>query len=207
MPSTQTKRTKKPEAKEQVRIRVVRDEYADSPREWSNTGLMACWHRNYNLGDVQPKRDPQAWFEENVPEGSVVLDLWLIDHSGISMRTSSFDDCDPGRWDSGQVGWIVATPEKMREGLGLKPDEPITDGHRAEIRKYLKQEVETYDEFIQGNCWGYVIEKGTTCSEDFIHWEVEDSCYGFIGDDLDGMKGHVDEKLWPLLEKAWEDRR
>lgn len=35
-------------------IKVLQDTSADSPREWSNLGVMACWHRNYTLGDVQP---------------------------------------------------------------------------------------------------------------------------------------------------------
>lgn len=30
----------------------------ESPRGWENLGTMVCWHRNYTLGDEQPKDDP-----------------------------------------------------------------------------------------------------------------------------------------------------
>ena len=94
-------------------VKVMQDQDAESPRTWGNCSVMACWHRRYNLGDVQPKQDPEEWIKDNVPKGSVVLPLYLYDHSGISMSTSGFAD----RWDSGQVGIIFMSPEKMRELL------------------------------------------------------------------------------------------
>ena len=32
-------------------LHVRRDDCSESPREWSNLCTMACWHRNYSLGD------------------------------------------------------------------------------------------------------------------------------------------------------------
>jgi hypothetical protein len=123
-----------------VTIKVMPDDTAESPREWDNLGVMACWHRRYNLGDVQPKEDPAEWLKENAPEGSVVLPLYLMDHSGISISTGSFGD----RWDSGQVGWIVATPEKIREAFMVKR---IT----AKVRR---QHVPKDDQ--NDSCWGFI---------------------------------------------------
>jgi hypothetical protein len=42
----------------QTRIRVIVDRDAESPREYDNVGTMACWHRRYKLGDVQPEERP-----------------------------------------------------------------------------------------------------------------------------------------------------
>jgi hypothetical protein len=42
-------------------IYIEQDESPESPREWDNAGIMVCWHRNYNLGDQQPKQTPQEW--------------------------------------------------------------------------------------------------------------------------------------------------
>ena len=186
-------------------VKVLQDTDASSPREFDNLGVMACWHRRYNLGDVQPKQDPQEWLKENAPKGSIVLPLYLYDHSGITMSTGSFG-CP---WDSGQVGYIVATPAKIRENFMVKR---ITKKVREQAEAVLKAEVKTYDDFITGNVWGYTIESvkdceacgQKTCGDDEI--PVDDSCWGFYGDDLEGMKAHVDEKYHAALEEAWHNR-
>lgn len=63
-------------------VKVLQDDSAESPRGFCNLGVMACWHRRYNLGDVQPKESPEEWLAANAPKGSVVLPLYLYDHSG-----------------------------------------------------------------------------------------------------------------------------
>lgn len=186
-------------------VKVLRDEDPMSPLEWDNLGVMACWHRRYNLGHVQPKESPQEWLKENAPKGSIVLPLYLYDHSGITISTGAFS-CP---WDSGQVGYIVATPAKIRECYMVKR---ITKAIREKATAVLKQEVQTYDDFITGNVWGYTIESvkncescgQKTCGDDEI--PVDDSCWGFFGDDLDGMKAHVDAKYHAALEEAWNNR-
>jgi hypothetical protein len=184
-------------------VKVIQDQDAESPRSWDNLGVMACWHRRYNLGDVQPKQDPQEWLKENAPKGSVVLPLYLYDHSGITMSTGSFG-CP---WDSGQVGYIVATPEAIRKNFMKKR---ITAKMREQVEAILKSEVKIYDDFLTGNVWGYTIESvkdcescgQKTCGDE----DVDDSCWGFFGDDLSGMKEHVDPKYHAALEEAWSNR-
>lgn len=184
-------------------VKVLHDDNAESPREFSNLGVMACWHRRYNLGDVQPKQDPQEWLAENAPKGSIVLPLYLYDHSGITMSTGSFGD----PWDSGQVGYIVATPDKIRECFMVKR---ITKKVRVRAEACLKGEVELYDHFLTGNVWGFTIESVKDCEScgQKTHGDepVDDSCWGFYGDDLQGMKEHVDPKYHEALEAAWERR-
>jgi hypothetical protein len=186
-------------------VKVHHDENAESPREWDNLGVMACWHRRYNLGDVQPKEDPAEWFKENAPEGSVVLPLYLYDHSGLTMSTGSFGD----KWDSGQVGWIVATPEAIRKNFMVKR---ITKAIRARAEEVLRSEVATYDDYLTGNVWGYTLdvsEACEACGSKVPKSEGSDSCWGFIGSDpstLDAMKEHVEEEHHAALEAAWEKR-
>lgn len=184
-------------------VKVIADQDPTSPREWDNLGIMACWHRRYNLGDVQPKQDAAEWLKENAPEGSVVLPLYLYDHSGITMSTGSFG-CS---WDSGQVGWIVATPEAIRKNFGKKR---ITAKMRATTEECLKSEVKVYDHYLTGDVWGFTIESVKDC-ESCGHAtkgdeEVDDSCWGFYGDDLAGMKHNVDPKHHEALDAAWGKR-
>mgnify|MGYP001602604982 CR=1 FL=1 len=181
----------------QRRVRLEQDENPESPREWDNLGHMVCWHKRYTLGDEQPKQDPQEWFaqfQEDNP-GALTLPLYLMDHSGISMRTNStgFQACDPQRWDWGQVGWIVMSRAQIVKEYG----DDGTDGARA----CLAQEVETYDQFLQGDVWVFICEEGAICSHGDTHWEHVDSCGGFYGRDVrtNGMMEHMPSKLWKDL--------
>jgi hypothetical protein len=184
-------------------VKIMQDPDASSPREHDNVGVMACWHRNYILGDVQPKESPEEWLKANAPKGSIVLPLYLYDHGGITMSTGSFG-C---MWDSGQVGWIVATPDAIRKNFMKKR---ITAKMRATTEQVLKSEVRVYDDYLTGNVWGYTIESVKDCescgAKTHGDEDVSDSCWGFYGDDLDGMKGHVDPKYHEALEAAWENR-
>lgn len=166
-------------------LKIIYDECAESPREWDNLGTMVCFHRRYNLGDKHNFSSP-----DEIPEARITLPLYLYDHSGITMSTSPFS-CP---WDSGQVGVIYLTDEKIKaEGLGDRTDE--------ELIKYLVGEVETYDQYLRGDVYGYVVTKDNTC-EHCEHTEEEeiDSCWGFFGTEAAIEEGKAIIKR--LLEKV-----
>jgi hypothetical protein len=176
-------------------LTITRDQDPPNPREYSVLGIMACWHRRYKLGDVQPKEDPKEWLKQNAPEGSVVLPLYLMDHSGLSIKTQPFTE-DPSEWDSGQVGFIVVTPEAIKKAYDV---ENATPDICTRARESLLGEVSVYDQYLRGSCWGYEAKVG----------DKEDSCWGFFGDSLEetGLKESVPAEALPLLEAAWESRR
>jgi hypothetical protein len=124
-----------------------------------------------------------------------------MDHSGISMSTGSFGD----PWDSGQVGWIVATPEKIRKEYSVKT---ISKKTREKVESVLRAEVGTYDDYLTGNVWAFSVEDHHPCETCGATVKDEsDSCGGFIGSDaLSAMKEHVDEKYHAALEAAWNNR-
>jgi len=103
-----------------------------------------------------------------VLDKGVILPLYLYDHSGISMNTSGFA-CP---WDSGQVGYIYATPEMIRKEYGGKI---TTKAIREKATKLLRDEVETYDQYLTEDVWGAVVED--------IYGEEVDSLWGFYGSD------------------------
>lgn len=164
-------------------FKVVDDEYPVNPREeFDNLGTMLCWHRRYRLGDKNPYEIPYDFFEERLgedvretiqesmaaleAEGYTFLPLYLFDHSGLSISTSDYGD----KWDSGQIGFVYTTPERIAH-MGT-PQERVKD--------CLKEEVEEYDLYLRGECYGYQISDR--------YGNVVDSCYGFLtdayGDDL-----------------------
>jgi hypothetical protein len=166
-----------------------------NPREWDNTGTMVCWHRRYTLGDEQPSCTPSEYLAD-LPEGTIILPLYLYDHSGISMSTSlSYPYNDP--WDAGQVGIIYATPEKIKS-------EEVSE---EQIRKNMESEVDVYDKFLRNDVYGFILEEDPehceACDRDKEPEHI-DSCFGFFGTDWqsNGLAEHLPSEVLPLLNQA-----
>lgn len=163
-------------------IDIAQDIDSESPREWDNLGKMVCWHSRYDLGDKHDFEDPEE-FLASVEAGDVVLPLFLYDHSGITMRTRSFND----QWDSGQVGYIIARKEDyLKEFNQTKTSLKL----RNKVRDILEAEVKTYDQFLVGDVYGYSIEKIDSEAGN----RKEDSLWGLYGYDyaLSEAKAMVD---------------
>jgi len=114
----------------------------------------------------------------------VMLPLYLYDHSGITMSTGPFS-CP---WDSGQVGWIYATKEMIREEYGITR---ISKQLLKKVEVLLESEVKEYDQYLTGDVWGYDVkllkrhadaEPGSFDENDADVLE-EESCWGFFGSD------------------------
>ena len=149
-------------------IKICIDESPETPRNFDNLGTMACFHRKYELGDNHDFSTPDD-LEEYMTKNEVIkLPLYLYDHSGITMKTTPFS-C---RWDSGQVGFIYTTKDKVREEFSVKR---ISQKIRKRVLEILKSEVKIYDAYISGEVYGYQIEN---------NGDIIDSCWGFF-DDID----------------------
>lgn len=138
---------------------VVRlDTYAPDPREYENTlGIMVCFHKRYNLpNELDLKsRDFNSWEEIEAflykQYGAVESEsVFMLDHSGITISTSDFGD----PWDSGQVGYIFTTQQKIQEFF---PEyKRLTKKRLKGIREILRAEVKNYDSYLRGEV--YVVE-------------------------------------------------
>jgi len=127
-------------------------------------------------------------------DGTVILPLYLYDHSGITMSTGGFS-CP---WDSGQVGWIYADHEMIEKEYGKVTPETV-----EKARQLLEGEVKSYDYFLTGQCYGFQLFKD----------DVEmDSCWGFLGDirDIqDAVKDYLpndcEESIVEILQFRYDD--
>ena len=189
------------------KITITQDECPESPREWSNLGIIAYKHSRYTLGD-ELINDPIEWLCEklNLSELAVsriykkynyvdsdifeylekrflsefvALPLYIYDHSGITINTQGFS-CP---WDSGQFGWIYTTNEKVKE-IGLQKSS------REKLIEYIRGEVKTFDQYIRGDVYCYEIMDG---NDKFI-----DSCCGFYGEEdaISEAKDYVDNIIY-----------
>lgn len=152
-------------------VQVVHDEDAESPRkDYDNVGLLYCWHKRYDLGDKHDITSDMAdsWeemeallIEEEDLKDGVILPVYMMDHSGLSLSCSPFS-CP---WDSGQVGFIFCNKERWAKECGAKWDVKA-------VEKMLISEIETYSSYLEGSAWGYIIEH---------EGETVESVWGFIG--------------------------
>lgn len=199
-----------------IKIRIVHDNDPESPREWDNIGTMVCAHRRYKLGDddgmskaldliyehlTDKQLNDMEFDASHVPDieraleatgQAVLLPLYLYDHSGITMKCSPFG-CP---WDSGKVGFIFVSKSKARSEYNWKL---INKSRIEKLQKHLEGEVEVYDQYLTGDCWGFEILK-----ED----EVSESCWGFFGYDplTNGIIDHLSEDFAALVRSGNYER-
>ena len=147
------------------------------------------------LGDSDLAKDailevlPIDDLKELADKHNVILPLYLYDHSGITISCGhSYPYND--RWDAGQVGWIYASHDNIRQEYGALNSATI-----EKARQTLISETNTYDSYIRGECYGYTIDK---------NGKALDSCWGFIGDFKDvieDMKSYADEDYRQFFDK------
>lgn len=93
--------------------------------------------------------------------GLVRWPLHCYDHSGVSMSTRRFH----AGWDSGQVGWIIATRELIKEHAFV-----------GDIDKAAKEFAVTVGQYVNGDC---------------SEVRVEDKDYDVVGDCYEEVWGGV----------------
>lgn len=159
-------------------------QYAD-PRGDTQLGIMYCWHPNYVLGDEQFTQSDHSSIEAvykylvRERKATVVIPLFLLDHSGISIQTGTPIEKltpesvraadrfigDSAGWDTSWVGFIFTNEEKRKEVGAPRA--------HTELIRQLEAEVEEYDLYLRGEVYGYVIEDADG--------DNVDSCWGFLG--------------------------
>lgn len=153
-------------------IKLVEDTDVEDPRNYDMSAKFLLFERDRrgeaDLSDFSfsGPEDFSGWddfrtaMEVEVP-GIVILPVYRYSHSGTIYSTSPFS-CP---WDSGQVGFVYATPDMLTEwGSQDLPRETIEEG--------LRGDVETFSQWQANDTWGVVIEEDG---------EELDACYGYIG--------------------------
>lgn len=163
-------------------------------KDYDYLSTMICAHRRYELGDVQASSGQEIvdLIEDLETSGGLWLPLYLYDHSGITMRTTKFS-CP---WDSGQVGIIYVTREKILKEYSCKR---VTKKIKEKVYAVMNAEVKEYDYYLTGNVWGYVIEDE--------NGDDVDSCWGFLGDGFDGSLDYMEEQIIGQIEWHVNDKR
>ncbi|WP_044649051.1 hypothetical protein [Paenibacillus terrae] len=181
-----------------------------SPREDDNLGSMICWHGRYNLGDKHKFEDGNVFFLKLLKDVDrsektldrmksrdelfeflethyVILPVYLYDHGSLTIQTTAFS-CP---WDSGQVGWIFVSHKKVRKVYGVKR---VNKALRLKVLNSLKSEVETYNHFLNGDVYGFVLKN--------LDGQKIESCWGLYGSDFysNGLAEHIPTEYINMIE-------
>lgn len=153
-------------------VRVFYDDTCPSPRESDNLGTMICFHKIFNIGDKHniPVEEAKKFCNSKT---QISLPVFLYDHGCQILSTSSFAcRAQHAAWDSGIVGWITVSKEKIAKEFGWKI---IGKARRSKIYRLLDCEVEEYSQWMQGNCYLWEV---TDAQDEFI-----EGVGGYIGED------------------------
>ena len=197
-----------------IGISIEQDDDASNPRENDNLGTMICFHRRYKLGDEHDldKNQFHSWAElydyiKKVLHGYIILPLYLLDHSGLMLSTGRYCS-DPQGWDTSMVGYIYITAEKIRQEMCrpkyrknqinpiLKPIKHISKNDHTRVMTHLKEEVEEYSHYLNGDCYGFMLYEIDEESSADDPGDILDSCWGFYNYDDCLAEAKAESKYW-----------
>ena len=173
------------------RVKLIADTDAESPDNWNGgeeLGIVTTRNRYFELqqgGFKSPDEvNPNNKDNKDTLRKYWVFPLYMYVHSGVSLSLGNSEYPFNDRWDAGQVGYVFASKKTWR----------LSDSARKACQSY----VDTWNMYLSGDVWGYVIE---TLSDDDTDGENVDSCWGFYGLDFarkeaqDAAKYYQDEAI------------
>lgn len=104
------------------------DEPLNPRRDWDNITTMVCWHRQYNLGDKIPDKEPEEFWQrlvrENVPESEILESVEAGKLIGIRLAKNAengdlVDIYEIAQWQSPLVN---GDPKEFLEYEGIPRD-------------------------------------------------------------------------------------
>ena len=169
-------------------LKIMYDDDAQNPRTEFDT-LCTILSSDDRFADVHIKNreELEQWKSDN----PIVLEfpLYAYEHSSISLSISDeypFND----KWDAGQIGIIVVTRKSMKEIMNYSN---LTKKRSENLKKLVESEIEIFNDYLNGNVYGFKIVKTVTCDLECEHEESLDSCWGFYGHDFEknGISDYV----------------
>lgn len=183
-------------------VKIVQDNSCESPRDWDNLAMMVFAGGHSHLGDSHNVNFNQFFssrhdfiergeeiVRKHFKDVAICYPVHLYEHSGtsISIDYSGQYTC---RWDSGTIGFAIVTKEAIRHNFGIKR---VTKEYIEKADRILKGEIETLNQYVQGEVYGFEVE-----DED---GNYVDSCYGFYGSDIEtnGIADYLEKKYLEVL--------
>lgn len=183
-------------------IEIWSDEAPLNPRkDYDNLWTLICFHKRYSLGDTHAFKhtDYNSWAAlkaailKEYGKDALIHSLWMYDHGNQSFHIDGYSGPD-AQWDAGQIGFAVARRKDVRDCYGVQR---VTKAVVERADKCLKAEVDTYEAWCNGWCYGYTIIHDPEGNE------TELSVGGYIGMDHEesGLLGSARQDIDAMVEK------
>lgn len=182
------------EERDGYRVRLVpdMDGSAANPREYMATEIVTPSMRNWNVRTegAEFQREHDELYERGLGgafgrylkifHDITAVPVYMYEHSDVALSTGSFiGRAQHAEWDSGMIGWAYITKAKLDETGITEPE------------KAMATEVQELGRWMNGEVYGYVVEKQEFWSKEYEDpkladeegwdWVPEDSCWGIIG--------------------------
>jgi hypothetical protein len=165
-----------------LRVRIEYDQDALNPAtDFCNVGEIVYLNRSRNvLGYRGVSEDEMDRIAKGVRSGDLIgLPVFAYVHGGATIRAAESNPfhCP---WDSGQSGFVYCTKETAIKEFGRKV---LTKKAKDDCLKYLKAQVGEFASYLEGECYGYIVERLTLDEDgDVTNAEELESCWGYLGD-------------------------
>lgn len=190
-------------------IELHADEDAQNPRhdmDWA--GKVVIWSRDYSLSDKDLDYDPDRhskglwlccmtdtevyWDDATDEEIAKAMKVFERDYIylglNVGYRAEGVRVTTPFDPDSDDGLIFISKSDAIKE-WGKKI---CTKDVRERALKYLKGEIETYDQYLRGEVFGYITKEPAKEDEEPEDAEEIDSCWGFYPDETDGFYKRYD---------------
>lgn len=169
-----------------LKIKIEQDQDAESPSAWGDNSLfLVANHRDFYVPEPGEKRCPSdpaellEWYKST----HWIFPLEAYIHSGVRLAFGHEGNFPDRRWDVSQLGFIFAAKKEWRLNKSA--------------RKAAASLIETWNQYLTGDVYGYIVEDGEP---------DEESCWGFYGYDycVEQAKEQADSILAHRLKAKTE---
>ncbi len=174
-------------------IKIYQDDSDINPiKEWDMLGKFICWHKRYDLGNCTDFASPEEVRAYAEKTGSMLFPLFMYEHSGIALSLSNSQYPYNCPWDSGQLGYVLVDKKDALKEFGCKK---VSKKLREKIYEIVQEEVDTYNQYLSGDVYGYIIEKNGK--------QIESCCWGYYGmeDVVEAAQSEVDYDVQQTIKK------
>jgi len=172
-----------------VVIEIHQDEDAESPANWDNLGEITYkGHGRHVLGTEAVDDDRFTEISRKIQTGQYIgIPVYAYVHGQATIK-AAYENPFGCPWDSGWSGWVYTTREKALQEYGGKR---ITKSIREKVYSVLRAEVETFDQYLRGEVYGWVLK---------VDGEQVDSCWSYYG--VDAAKSDALSEAQRFVEPA-----
>lgn len=157
-------------------LKIVWDEYPESPRIWDNLGTFVTFEGRSYSPDDNPFNSAEELIEEVCKSDKYIW--WYVgkyEHSAVKYFLT--DNEQLTGWDTCTCGIIYVSKEDARDNYNVKKIMPKL---RDRIYELFEAEVEEYTNYVNGWVYGYKLYD--------LNGEEVDSCYGFYNGEEDAVE-------------------